>query len=176
MIGITQKFVSLNKSTAHSSVKVTDGTHSPVLGNEVVQATPSLTLSDVLYVPRFPVSLLSFSQLTKQNSCKIIFPFSLCVSGLVDWKGIGLGNERGGIYYLDDRMTLTGLVAGHPDLILLWHWRLGHPSLQKIRSIIPVESSISSLGCESYELGKHHCGIFPSRVNSRSSFSFELVY
>ena len=56
-------------------------------------------------------------------------------------KGIGLGNERGGIYYLDDRMTLTGLVAGHPDLILLWHWRLGYLSLQKIRSVIPVESS-----------------------------------
>jgi len=61
MTGITQKFISLNMSTAYPSVKIADGTHSPVLGNEVVQATPSLTLTDVFYVPRFPVSLLCIS-------------------------------------------------------------------------------------------------------------------
>ena len=32
-------------------------------------------------------------------------------------KGIGLGHERGGIYYLDDRMTPTGLVVRQSDLI-----------------------------------------------------------
>ena len=37
-------------------------------------------------------------------------------------------------------------------------------------------SSISSLGCESCELGKHHRAIFQSRVNSRSSYTFELVH
>jgi len=73
MSSITQKFVSLNMSTVHPSVKIVDGTYSSVLGNGVVQATPSLTLSDVLYVPHFPISLLSISQLTKQNNCKIIF-------------------------------------------------------------------------------------------------------
>ena len=60
-------------SNAHPSVKITDGTHSPVLGNGVVQVTPSLTIFYVLYVPRFPISLLSINQLTKQNNCKIIF-------------------------------------------------------------------------------------------------------
>ena len=51
MTGITQKFIFLNISTAHPSVKIVDDTHSPVLSNGVVQATPSLTLIDVLYVP-----------------------------------------------------------------------------------------------------------------------------
>ena len=46
MIGITQKFVFLNMFTAHHSVKIVDGTHSPALGNKVVHATPSLTLID----------------------------------------------------------------------------------------------------------------------------------
>ena len=40
MTCITQKFVSLNMFTVHPSVKIVDGTHSPVLGNGVVQATP----------------------------------------------------------------------------------------------------------------------------------------
>ena len=45
-----------------------------------------------------------------------------------------------------------------------------------MRSVILVESSISSLGCESCELGKHHRATFQSRVNSRSSSTFELVH
>jgi len=177
MIGIKQKFVSLNLSSIHPSVKITDGTHSHVLGNEVVQATPSLTLTNILYVSWFPVSLLSISQFTKHNNCKITFLPSHCVfQDMSTGKRIGSGHERGGIYYLDDRVTPTGLVAGQPDPILLWHWRLGYPSVQKLQSIILIESSISSLGCESCELGKHHRATFQSRVNNRSSFAFELVH
>ena len=91
-------------------------------------------------------------------------------------KKISSGYERGVIYYLEDPVTPTSLVAGQFDLILLWHRRLGHPSLQKIRSVSHVKSSISSLGCESCELGKHHRATFQSRVNSRSSSVFALVY
>jgi len=79
MTGIKQEFVSLNLSCVHPSVKIADGTHSPVLENGVIQATPSLTLTDVLYVSRFPFSLLFISQFTKHNNCKIIFFSSHCV-------------------------------------------------------------------------------------------------
>ena len=79
MTGITQKFVFLNMSTVHPSVKIADGTHSPVSENGVIQATPSLTLTDVLYVPRFPFSLLSINQFTKHNNCKMIFFSYHCV-------------------------------------------------------------------------------------------------
>ena len=67
------------------------------------------------------------------------------------------------------------MVAGQPDPVLLWHWRLSHPSAQKIRFVIPVESFISSLGCESYELGKHHRATSQSGINSHNSSAFELV-
>ena len=72
-------------------------------------------------------------------------------------------------------MSPTGLVAGQPDPILLWHWLLGHPSLQKFRSVISVESSFSTLDCASCEIGKHHHVFFPSRVNNCSSSALELV-
>jgi len=71
-------------------------------------------------------------------------------------------------------VTPTGLVAGQPDLVLLWHWRSGHPSMQNLRSVILFESSISSLGCESCELDKHHRATFQSQVNNCNSFAFEL--
>ena len=94
MTSITQKFVSLNMSTAHPSVKIADGTHSSVLGSGVVQAPPSLTFTDVLYVSRFPVSLLSISQLTKQSNCKITFFPSHCVfQDLSTRKKIGSKHE-----------------------------------------------------------------------------------
>ena len=62
-------------------------------------------------------------------------------------------------------MTLTGLVTSQPDPVLLWHWRLGHLS-----DVIPVEFFISSLDCESCELGKHHRATFQNLVNNHSSF------
>ena len=73
-------------SAAHPSFKIPDGIHSPVLGNEIVRAYPSLTLTDVLYVPRFPVSFLSIGQLIKQNNRNITFFLSLCFLGLVYWE------------------------------------------------------------------------------------------
>jgi len=53
---------------------------------------------------------------------------------------------------------------------------LGHPSVLKLRSVIPIESSIFSLGRESCELVKHHHATFKSRVNNRSSSAFDLVH
>jgi len=73
MTGIKHKFVSLNFFNKFSTVNIADGTQSPTSDNGVVQATPSLTLTDVLYVPKFSISLLSISQFTKHNNCKITF-------------------------------------------------------------------------------------------------------
>ena len=53
---------------------------------------------------------------------------------------IGSGRERGDMYYLDDSVSPISLVADQPDPTLLWHWCLGHPLLQKFRSVVPVES------------------------------------
>ena len=65
MTDIKQNFVLLNLLSVHPSVNIADGTHSPVLGNEVVQATPSLTLlmsfilHDFLLISYLSVSLLN---------------------------------------------------------------------------------------------------------------------
>ena len=48
--------------------------------------------------------------------------------------------------------------------------------MQKFQSVILIESFISSLGCESCELGKNHRATFQSRVNNRSNSAFELVH
>ena len=64
MTGIKDKFTSLHLSTQFSSVNIVDGTQSPILGDGVVQVTPSLNLKNLLYVPKFSVSLLSIASLS----------------------------------------------------------------------------------------------------------------
>jgi len=61
MIGIKQQFVSLKCSNTYPSDKIADGIQSPVLGNDIVQAILFLTLTDVLYILKFSVSLLSIN-------------------------------------------------------------------------------------------------------------------
>jgi len=113
---------------------------------------------------KFVIKHVKFYQsIEKHNKCKITFFLSYCISqDLSTGRRIGSGRERGSMYYLDDRVTPTGLVVDQPDPVLFWHWRLGHLSVQKLTSVIPVASSISFLGCESCELGKHHHATYPS--------------
>ena len=120
MVGIKNKFISLHLSNQFSSFNIADGTQFHVLGNGVVLATPSLNLTNVLYVSKFPGSLLSTSQFTKQNNCSvIIFPSYHVFQDLITGRRIGSGHERGGMYYLDDEVSPTSLVAGQPDHVLL---------------------------------------------------------
>jgi len=111
MTGVKVKFMSLNLLNTYHSVKITDGSHSLVLGNGVVHATSSLTITDVLYVPKFSISLLSINQFTKHNIYKITFPLFIVFQGLSTGRRIGSGRERGDMYYLDDRVTPIVLVA-----------------------------------------------------------------
>ncbi|RVX10299.1 Retrovirus-related Pol polyprotein from transposon TNT 1-94 [Vitis vinifera] len=58
-----------------------------------------------------------------------------------------------------------------------WHrTRLGHPSLSKFQKMVPSFSSLSSLACESCQLGKHTRVSFPKRLNNRAKSPFELVH
>ena len=48
--------------------------------------------------------------------------------------------------------------------------------MQKLQSVVLVQSFIFSLGCEYCESGKHPRATYQSRVNNRNSSAFELVY
>ena len=66
MINIKDKFISLHLFNQFPSVNIVDGTQSLVPGDIVVQATLSLNLTNVLYVPKFSVSLLSICHLSNK--------------------------------------------------------------------------------------------------------------
>lgn len=59
-----------------------------LLSLEPVNCIPNIKLFSVLYIPHFPVSLLSTSALTKAFNIKLSFFFSwlLCYSKSSKWK------------------------------------------------------------------------------------------
>ena len=64
-------------------------------------------------------------------------------------------------------------VVSPSDTPLQWHHKFGHPFLQKLRQVLPIKSSITTL---SYHLRKHHCASYPNHVNNKSSSLFYLIY
>ena len=55
---------------------------------------------------------------------------------------------------------------------LLIHSHLGHPNISKF----PRFSSLSSIECESCQLGKHTCVPFPKCLNQQTKSPFELIH
>ncbi|KAL0370945.1 UNVERIFIED_CONTAM: Retrovirus-related Pol polyprotein from transposon RE2 [Sesamum angustifolium] len=128
-------------------VRLADGSYSPISGSGTIHPTNHLTLTNVLFAPKFP--------------------------DLQTRRMIGGGHKRGGLYFLNtspiDARALFASISP-----LQWHCRLGHLSLPTLQKDLPIKSS--HLECESCELGKHHRASFPPRVDKRSSSPFTLVH
>ena len=56
------------------------------------------------------------------------------------------------------------------------HHKLGHPYLQKLPQVLPIESSITTLKYDSCQLGKQHRASYSNLVNNRSSSLFNLLH
>jgi len=84
---------------------------------------------------------------------------------------IGTECESHGLYQLQISAHV-GAIMNSPSLIHAW---LGHPSLAKMQQLVPSLSNVSTLSCESCQLGKHIRTSFPSSVSQRASSLFSLV-
>ncbi|XP_059591969.1 uncharacterized protein LOC100259417 isoform X2 [Vitis vinifera] len=89
-------------------------------------------------------------------------------------KTIGRGRESQGLYHLTSPSSPAACIS--TDAPLLIHSRLGHPSLSKFQKMVPRFSTLSSLACESCQLGKHTRVSFPKRLNNRAKSPFEHVH
>ena len=89
-------------------------------------------------------------------------------------KTIGIGHESQGLYHLTSQSSPAVCVS--TDAPLLIHSHLGHPSLSKFQKMVPRFSTLSSLACESCQLGKHTRVSFPQRLNNRAKSPLELVH
>ena len=136
---------------------------------------PSLSLTSIIYTPECPVNLIFISKITCTLNCSIIFSDKfVTLQDRSTGKTIGIGRESQGLYHLTSKSSLAVCVS--TDAPLLIHSRLGHPSLSKFQKMVTYFSTLSSLVCESCQLGKHTHVSFPKRLNNQAKSPFELVH
>ena len=136
---------------------------------------PSLPLISVLYTLECPFNFISINKTTYTLNCSIIFSDKfVTLQDRSTRKTIGIGCESQGLYHLTSKSSPVVCIS--IDAPLLIHSRLGHPSFSKFQKMFTCFSTLSSLACESCQLGKHTRVSFPKRLNNWENYHFELVH
>ena len=88
-------------SSLHATIKLPNGESALVTYTGTMKLSDFLILVNVLCVPSFSFNLKSVSKLTSFIKCCIFFLSNLCfIQDLVKWKMIGMGREKGGLYFV----------------------------------------------------------------------------
>ncbi|KAL4385094.1 hypothetical protein GQ457_15G024750 [Hibiscus cannabinus] len=101
------------------------------------------------------------------------------------WKMIGLAEAVNGLYHLRletsycfPEVATACNVSHSSSNFVLWHFRLGHPSIQRMKHFSSLEASIpvdSTHTCDICHLAKHKRLPFPTSVSISDSV-FDLVH
>ncbi|RVW50782.1 hypothetical protein CK203_076889 [Vitis vinifera] len=143
------------------TVTLANGSQTVAKGIGLTLPLPSLPLTSVLYTPECPFNLISISKLTRTLNCSITFSDKfVTLQDRSTGKTIGIDVSLQGLYHLTSDSSAAVCIS--TDAPLLIHNRLGHPSLSKFQKMVPRFSTLSSLPCESCQLGKHTGVSFPS--------------
>ncbi|KAF3633189.1 Omega-amidase NIT2 [Capsicum annuum] len=157
------------QASKHIFLPIASTAKSPTFGSWVADSGASdhisgdkSLLSDIVYSQSLPAITLANGIRTKPKGDHKM------------GQTIGIGHESQGLYHLTSSNSFTACSAtDSPDLI---NKRLGHPSLSKLQKMVPSLSSLSTLDCESCQLGKHTCAIFSRSIESRLESIFSLVH
>jgi len=80
------------------TIQTADGTYRSIKGVGTVRCTPSITLSSVLYVPSFPVNLVSVSSLVDHMDCRVSLDRENClIQERKTGKQLGTGIRHNGL-------------------------------------------------------------------------------
>ncbi|RVX14106.1 Retrovirus-related Pol polyprotein from transposon TNT 1-94 [Vitis vinifera] len=152
--------------------------HAPIAINLATLAIVAISyMEDLLALPIWPSPLilccLSLRAPPHLRHLRLLLPLLPSLDRSTG-KTIGIGRESQGLYHLTSDSSPAVCIS--TDAPLLIHNRLGHPSLSKFQKMVPRFSTLSSLPCESCQLGKHTRVSFPKRLNNRAKSPFELVH
>ena len=185
MAPLPKHFSSYTPCPSNKKISTADGSLMTAAGQGEVQISPSITLKNVLHIPKLSVSLISIKKLIKDLSCNAVFYDNVCIlQNKYSGRTIGHAREWNGLYYLDNpnlppdlensNSFFSNSIKTNREKVFLHHCRLGHPSFRVIKSLFPSLFSkldVESLHCEVCELVKHKCVPFPVS-NNMSTFPF----
>lgn len=142
----------------------------------------SFSLSNILHVPLITHNLVSVYQFVKDNHCRITFDSNgFVVHDLLTNQVLHKGSCHQGLYPISPCTSQISHIAliGQSSNILLWHQRLGHPSLSLFDSLVnqfhlPVSKPLH-FDCYSCNCAKSHKLVFLVST-SMTSAPFELLH
>lgn len=155
-----------------------------------------MRLKNVLHVPQFNHNLLFIHKLAQDGKCEVMFQPSKCVIFDSTTRSVmGVGEMKQGLYYLRNEKAYAQGVAmngekteigmRNKDVNLkvnnqfsVWHQRLGHASVSKLRHIDRVKPFLSQQKeqvCLTCPLAKMTKLVFPSS-ELHASKAFELIH
>jgi hypothetical protein len=174
-----------------TSVHLPNGSIAAVTHIGTIKLSNNLTLTEVLCVPSFTFNLISASKLIKTLRCCLIFFAGYCfIQNLHHWRTIRVGKEEAGLFYLlqDNKVPASVSIPSFEQHVSfnsikkpsldVWHYRLGHPSISRIKLLHEHVSEISCNSesvCPICPLAKQHKLSFPVST-SVSKSPFDLVH
>ena len=147
-------FSSLTIISPLPMITLTNGSQTMAKGIDSACPLPFVPLNFVLYVPDWPFNMISFSKLTCDLNCLITFSDNfVTLQDRSTGRMIGIGREFQGLFHLNS--PSSSIACTSMDTPLLIHSHLGQPNISKFWIMVPRFSSLSSIECESCQLGKH---------------------
>lgn len=173
MTSLSKCFKTYTPTSGFQQIKTADGSLSPIVGKGSVDLTSDIKLKNVLHVPRLSCNLLSIHKLCKDSNCHVDFYTPHClIQEMGSGRKIGSAKQVDGMYLLDGGEPRAGDVQGignaaspAADSIMLWHCRLGHPSVNYLKRLFPrlFTSDLPKFTCEHCILSKSHRTVYHPR-------------
>nr|KYP58771.1 hypothetical protein KK1_014193 [Cajanus cajan] len=79
MTPLPKYFSTYSPCPGNKKISTADGTLITAAGQGEVQISPSMTLKNVLHVPKLSINLISIQKLTKDLSCNVVFYSNSCI-------------------------------------------------------------------------------------------------
>ncbi|KAA3466546.1 Cysteine-rich RLK (RECEPTOR-like protein kinase) 8 [Gossypium australe] len=160
-----------------------DGSLCKIEGHGTVVLIDQIALHNVLFVPNLACNLISVSKISSDLNCFATFNGLNCtLQALNSKKMIGKASLQNGLYILPSSpkpwvfKSFTALNT--VDNVMLWHFRLGHPSFQYLAKLFPdlfINKRPNSFSCKVCSLAKHtKSSYFPSPY--KPSHPFALIH
>ncbi|GJW03860.1 ribonuclease H-like domain-containing protein [Tanacetum coccineum] len=171
---------------SHLKIKVAhpNGTETFISKIGSLKLPNGLILYDVLVIPEYCVTLISVHKLAKDNKIFVAFDESRCYFLNQDLNlrnVLGIGNQCGGLYYLDCEGINCNKSSVHIQSCLSqhdWHCRLGHPTdpvLGVLKPELKIDNTKQTEYCETCQRAKQTREPFPLSDHSSSSLG-DLVH
>ncbi|XP_062099967.1 uncharacterized protein LOC133805830 [Humulus lupulus] len=116
MTGSSHLFDSYCPYLKKYSVKIADGTQSPIAGIGTIKLSIDLLLKSILYVPSLKCNLISVHKLTSDNNCLAKIVSNSCqFQDLSSGRMIGSARIHDRLYFFDKQHPINKVPSTHPS-------------------------------------------------------------